>query len=46
MIKEGKLRAIEFPQQPATINLVAIYATRSTLSRNIESFLEFLTQRL
>jgi DNA-binding transcriptional LysR family regulator len=46
MIEAGKLRAIEFPQQPATINLVAIYATRSSLSRNIESFLEFLAQRL
>ncbi|WP_193015352.1 MULTISPECIES: LysR family transcriptional regulator [Gammaproteobacteria] len=45
-IKAGKLRAIEFPQQPATINLIAIYASRSTLSRNIEHFLEFLSQRL
>ncbi len=45
-IKAGNLRAIEFPQQPASINLIAIYASRSTLSRNIESFLEFLTQRL
>ncbi|EMA8584889.1 LysR family transcriptional regulator, partial [Escherichia coli] len=45
-VKTGKLRVIEFPQQPASINLIAIYASRSTLSRNIEHFLEFLIQRL
>ena len=45
-IKAGKLRAISFPQQPASISLVAIYASRRSLSRNIEHFLAFLTQRL
>lgn len=45
-IKAGVLRAIDFPQQPASIDLVAIYASRSALSRNIDSFLDFLAQRL
>lgn len=45
-IETKKLRVIDFPQQPASINLVAIYASRSKLSRNIDSFITYLTQHL
>ena len=45
-IKAGELRAIEFPQQPASIDLLAIYASRSSLSRNIEHFLDYLSEHL
>lgn len=42
----GRLEVIEFDEQPAPIELRAIYASRRSLSPKIDAFLQYLLQRL
>ncbi|WP_283125760.1 LysR family transcriptional regulator [Providencia stuartii] len=45
-IAQGLLEVIEFDEQPAPIELRAIYASRRSLSPKIDVFLQYLLQRL
>lgn len=45
-IAQGQLEVIEFDEQPAPIELRAIYASRRSLSPKIDAFLQYLLQRL
>lgn len=45
-ISTGELQVIKFPQQPAPIDLIAIYTNRSQLSPIIEQFLTYLAQKI
>lgn len=43
-IEQGQLEVIKFDEEPAAIELRAIYASKSHLSPKIEAFLRYLTQ--